>query len=157
MGASTPNYPGFIRGNLVCFLYYYGIREQKNHFYSGDAMASGKASSERNIKKLLIKVHRDVFGKGPEEVWVSVTRNVATFYCSNSLTALEEFLLTTPGGEDEVKHLRHKITKYISPTLYSELEKTCGITVLSMTMELCTRSRVLFGAILFQEPFGDKV
>lgn len=118
-------------------------------------MAKNKLFCEKGIKRLIIKFHRDIFGKGPEEVWVSINRNIGTFYCSNSLTALEEFILSMPDGEEEIKRLRLRIAARIRPSFCCEVEKICSNIVLDITAQICLSSKGLFGAILFQDLFND--
>lgn len=115
------------------------------------AKESSVVSFEKRLKKFIIKTHQDIFGKGPEEVWVKVHRNVATFYCSKSLTHMENFLLTTPNGENEVMRIRKNICNYIKPQVCSGIELANGIKVLGLTVELSISSNSMFGAILFQD------
>lgn len=116
-------------------------------------MTKNKSIYEKVIKKLIIKVHREIFGKGPEEVWVSINRNVASFHCSKSLTALEKYLLKELNAKDEVERLRQVIMQHIYKSICSELQNACNNTVLGLTMKLCVDTDILFGAILFQNSF----
>jgi len=67
--------------------------------FRGVSVTERKADLEKVIKRLLIRQHQEVFGKGHDEVWVKANRNLLTFYCGGVLTALEEFFLKSPGGE----------------------------------------------------------
>ena len=111
---------------------------------------------EKELKRLIVRINREVYGKGPEDVWVQINYNIATFCCSKSLTHMEEFLLSVPGGEEEVLRLRKNVAGYIKPRLLSEIEIACGVKVLRLTADLCVRTKTLFGAILFQDGFDEK-
>ncbi|MHB1404313.1 MAG: Na-translocating system protein MpsC family protein [Desulfitobacteriaceae bacterium] len=114
-----------------------------------------KSVLEKDLNKLITKLHREIFGKGPDEVWVKIYRNVGTFSCVKSLTSLEEFLLTTPHGVDEVLRLRKVIAANIKSRFCSEVEALCGVKVVSVTGELCIQTNTLYGVILFQDEIED--
>ncbi|MHB1127220.1 MAG: Na-translocating system protein MpsC family protein [Bacillota bacterium] len=116
-------------------------------------MFKRKIALEKEVKKIMTKIHQDIFGKGPDELWVKINNKVGSFYCSKTLTTMEEFLLSLPGGEEEVLRLRTTILKAIVSRLCSEIELMCSAKVLSVSAELCTQSNVFFGSILFQEDF----
>lgn len=112
---------------------------------------------EKEIKRLMIKVHQEVFGRGPEEVWVKVNRNVVTFFCSQSLCQIEDFLLRIPNGEIEVRRIRNNIQKFIKPRLYSDIQSICGFRVEDVTVQLSIQANVLFGAILLEKAFDEQI
>ncbi|WP_227763656.1 Na-translocating system protein MpsC family protein [Zhaonella formicivorans] len=116
-------------------------------------MAKNKAELESALRRMLSRLHQEIFGKGPEGVWVKITQNVGTFYVSKTLTNMELFLLSVPGGEDEVLRLRGVIMKNIKPRLYSEIEHLGDVKVISIATELSIISNAFFGAILFDRSF----
>lgn len=119
-------------------------------------MIKTKTYVEKEIKRLLIKVHQEVFGRGPEEVWVKVNRNVVTFFCSQSLCQIEDFLLRIPDGAIEVKRIRNNIQKFINPRLYADIQSICGFKVEDVTVQMSIQANVLFGAILLEKAFEDQ-
>ena len=114
-------------------------------------MAKSKALIEKEIKRIITGLHKEVFGKGPEELWVKIHRNVATFSCTKTLTPLENYLQSTPEGDNEIARIRMTISKTAKTQLCSEIELACGLRVLGITDEIYICSDVLYGAILFQE------
>lgn len=116
-------------------------------------MLKTKVILEKELKRVIIRFHQEIYGKGPEDIWVNIKHNIAAFHCSKSITAMEEFLLNIPGGDEEVVQLRKKIMTFIKPRLCSEIEIISGIKVLGMTEEICLKSKSFFGAILFAEHF----
>lgn len=114
-----------------------------------------KSVLEKELNKLITKVHREVFGRGPDEVWVKIHRNVATFSCVKSLTAVEEFLLSTPQGVEEVLRLRKVIAAHIKSRFCAEVESLSGVKVVDVIGKLCIQTNTLYGAILFQEEMDD--
>ncbi len=117
--------------------------------------AKTKASVEKELRRLITRFHHEIFGKGPEEVWVKIHLNVATFCCAKSLAPLEEYLLGVPGGEEEVLRLRQKIMGFANPRLCSEIERFSGVQVLRLTVDLCLKSNTMFGAVLFQQALEE--
>lgn len=116
-----------------------------------------KSVLEKDLNKLITKLHREVFGRGPDEVWIKIHRNVGTFSCVKSLTSLEEFLLTTPHGVDEVLRLRQVIAANIKPRFCAEVESLSGVKVVSVTGKLSIETNTFYGAILFHDEIEDKL
>ncbi|MDW7675736.1 MAG: Na-translocating system protein MpsC family protein [Bacillota bacterium] len=116
-------------------------------------MIKPKYKLENDLKRFMIRAHREIYGKGPKEAWVKINFNTATFYCFEPLTALEEFLLKTEGGEEEVKMIREKVDVRIKTHLCSEIECLTGIKVLDMVSKVCTSTNCIFGVIHFEENF----
>jgi len=104
---------------------------------------------EKELKKLAVQIHLKHYGKGPEEVWVKVHRNIVTFYCSKIITPLEDTLLRISGGREEVLRIREKIYAHIKPHLFLEVEKVSGCKVLSLAADICLETKSLHGSILF--------
>lgn len=119
-------------------------------------MIKTRIGVEKEIKRLMIKLHQEVFGKGPEEVWIKVNRNVVTFLCSQSLCQIEDFLLRIPNGEIEVKRIRNNIQEFLKPRLYSDIESICGFRVEDVTVQLSIQANVMFGAILLEKTFDEQ-
>jgi len=109
--------------------------------------------AEKKIKRIIVKLHQDVFGKGPEQVWVKFNKNMVTFYCSQSLTDVEEFLLTIEGGEDDVKKIREKIFNSLENRFCMEITKACGADVLSLVGKTCMNSKSFYGTVLLEKDF----
>ncbi len=104
---------------------------------------------EKELKKLIIKLHLEYFGKGPEDLWIRVHKNIATFYCYKTIIPMEETMLRISNGKEEVILIREKILNHIRPQLYSEIEKVTGCKVLSFSAGLCVEANALHGTILF--------
>ncbi|MBS3970061.1 MAG: DUF2294 family protein [Clostridia bacterium] len=104
---------------------------------------------EKKLKKLAVQLHLEYFGKGPEDVWVKIYRNVVSFYCSKTVTPLEETILKITNGKEEVLRIREKILEHIKPNLFSEIGKVSNNMVLSFTADLCIETKALHGSILF--------
>lgn len=118
-------------------------------------MAKSKALIEREIKRIITGLHQEVFGKGPEELWVKIHRNVATFSCTRTLTPLEKYLQSAPEGDKEITRIRMTISKTAKTQLCSEIELACGLRVLGITEEIHIDSDVLYGVILLQQNIDD--
>lgn len=114
-------------------------------------MSTGKTVLEKEIKKIFFKVHQEVFGKGPESLWIRIYQNAALFYIFKTLTKLEEFMVTMPGGIEEVYKLRATIIKNMKEILSVEIAAVSQVKVLGISMEFSLDSNVMFGAILFDE------
>ncbi len=114
-------------------------------------MCKSKNKLENEIKRFIIRFHREVFGKGPKDVWVKINYNTATFYCFEPLTALEEFLLKIEDGEEEVTRIRKKIDDKVKTHICSELELLTGNKVLNIVSKICTNTNCIFGVIHFEQ------
>jgi len=112
-----------------------------------------KGDVEREVRKIINRMHQEVLGKGPDQLWVKLNQNVGTFYCTKTLTPMEEFLLKTSDGKEKVLVLRKAIAEVACPRLSSEIELLCGTKVLSITGKLSVDTDAIFGAILFAEDF----
>lgn len=116
-------------------------------------MNMGKTALEKDIKKIFFKLHQEVFGKGPESLWVKIHQNAASFYIFKTLTKLEEFLVTMPGGIEEVHRLRATIIKNMKKILSVEITSVSQVKVIDISMEFSLESNVMFGVILFDTVF----
>ncbi|MDD4568912.1 MAG: Na-translocating system protein MpsC family protein [Tepidanaerobacteraceae bacterium] len=113
-------------------------------------MVKNKDFIERGIRRIITSLHQEVFGKGPEESWVKINKNIATFSCTRTLTPMEIFLLGTQDGKEEVKSLRIRISSAIKERLTTEIDVICGIKILSITDDIHIDSDTWFGAIILQ-------
>lgn len=104
---------------------------------------------EREIKRIIVKLHQEIFGKGPEQLWVKIEQNICTFSCIKTLTPIEKFLLTTEDGLKQVVKLRAEISKAAIFKLRQEIELLCEVKILSTTSEICIEADTVYGAILF--------
>jgi len=106
---------------------------------------------EKEGKRMVIKLHQDIFGKGPENVWIKVNRNVASFCLMGALTPLEEYLWQLPDGVEEVKKIRYKVYENIREEIFEQIYGICGVKVLNFTIKICENSQIIFGTTLFAE------
>jgi len=110
---------------------------------------------EKEIRKYFIRTHIETFGKGPEDMWVKINRNIGTFFCSGTLTFLEENLRNLPDGPEELLRLRKKIFSSLEQRVLSDIESISGIKVLHVVFGLCMEENILYGAILFKDNVED--
>ncbi len=108
-------------------------------------------SCEKEIKKAMIKIHQETLGKGPEEAWIKINRNIGTFYYSGTLTRLEENLLLIPDGEEEVLRLRRMIIRQQNSFLCEEIKIVAGVEVKEITGKICVHNDIYFGTVLFDK------
>lgn len=114
-----------------------------------NGVKKNKAELEKQLRKLVIRIHQDIFGHGPSEVWVKINSNVGTFYCSGHLTRIEEYLLQMEGGEERIISLRKEIFQHARQRVCNEVEFITGVKVSGITVNFCSSSNASFGAILF--------
>jgi len=114
-------------------------------------VVADKAIIERNVKRIITVLHQDVYGKGPEELWAKVNRNIVTFSCTRTLTPLEKFLLGTHDGKTQILNLRENVSRAIKDKLCREINVSCNVKVLSIVDEIEIDTDVWFGAILLSE------
>jgi len=106
---------------------------------------------EKEGKRLVIRLHQEVIGKGPENVWVKINRNVASFCLIGAFTPMEEYIWTLPGGIEQVKAMRYKIYESMQEELYKQVKNISGVKMLNLTMKICEHSQIIFGTALFAE------
>lgn len=114
-------------------------------------MVKNKDFMERHIRRIITSLHQEVFGKGPEESWVKINKNIATFSCTKTLTSVENFLLGTKNGKEQVQSLRIKISSAIRERLITEIDIICDINVLSITDDVHIDSDTWFGAVILNK------
>lgn len=140
----------------MCFLLceIFEDKLQKDTIIGGeDNVEKSRIMLEKEIKKIMIKWHQQIFGKGPDEMWVKINRNLASFYCAKTMTNMEEFLLDIPDGETEVKRIRITLASAVKERLCSDIQSKCGVRVLDISWEFSISSNACFGTLLFQEDF----
>jgi len=110
---------------------------------------TANAILEKEVRRIVIKLHQEIFGKGPDQLWVKVEQSVCMFSFFKTLTPMENFLLKTKGGSEQVQTLRKEILKAANIKLCQELELLHEIKILGDTSEICIETDSVHGAILF--------
>ena len=112
-------------------------------------MKKPKETLESEIKRFIIRCHKEIFGKGPEETWVKINHNLATYYCANILTELEEFFIKQD-DEKDVAYLRKRAFALIKNRLVKELEQITEAEVLEVLQTVSINSKSVIGVIHFK-------
>ncbi|MFZ7103626.1 MAG: Na-translocating system protein MpsC family protein [Peptococcaceae bacterium] len=109
------------------------------------------AEIEREFRKSLINNHKKIFGKGPEEAWVKVNRNIITFSLNGAFSPLEEYLWTEPQGKQDVKIIRQKILEANKAFYIQQVEEICNSKFLTIVEGYCEKTKNIFGALLIED------
>ncbi|MFA5537001.1 MAG: Na-translocating system protein MpsC family protein [Bacillota bacterium] len=112
-------------------------------------MDMANAILEKEAKRIIIRLHQEIFGKGPDQLWVKVEQNVCMFSFFKTLTPMENFLLKAKNGLEQVQKLRREILDATNARLCQELELLHEIKILSSTSEISIETDSVHGAILF--------
>lgn len=108
------------------------------------------------LKKQAIKMHQEVIGKGPKEVWVKIHRNVATICSIGSLTHYELYLLRLENGKEMINELRRMVCKSLNSMFSRYIEETAGLKVSDVCWSFSINCDTLICNIIFNEDLEDR-
>lgn len=126
---------------------YIGFFMQKGEFMTASARKT-------EISKMIGKLLRSSFGKGPETLIVSTGDRYIVMYLKNFLSPMEQVLLEK-GKENNVLRIRDAMMKKLSPEIKTSLQQVfmLDVTEFYYDWNLAKRSGILVGQ--FSDPIEE--
>lgn len=105
------------------------------------------------MRVFLTDIHKNIFGKGPEEVWVKVEsdRNVICFTIKQTSLHIEEYLDGIPDLKEDWINLRKKIVKHEEKEIFAQFKKITGFKPIKLVIDFDTSTNITFGMFLFKK------
>jgi len=90
-------------------------------------MSIGKL--EDTLARGLAAVHKEITGRGPQNVRVRLLGDIMAFRFADALTQLERSLVLRPGGPEQVRTLRSELLKVCMDRFDPYLQEQLGVGI----------------------------
>ncbi len=102
-------------------------------------MAKSKKKLEVELNEAFIKLHRELFGRGPQEVKTYIVHDMIIARFKGVLTIEEKHLVSHQYGRKLVKQMRQVLREMYSQNFEDIVEQYTNCTVLSSHSDISTK------------------
>ncbi|MED1202967.1 DUF2294 domain-containing protein [Heyndrickxia acidicola] len=103
-------------------------------------MALSKKKLEVELSEAFIKLHRDLIGRGPQEIKTYIVQDMIIARFKGVLTIEEKHLVSNQYGRKLVKQMRQVLREMHSEEFEEIVEKYTDCTVLSSHSDISTKT-----------------
>ena len=103
------------------------------------------------LREGLIKIHKDVTGRGPKDAYVKVFKKCIVFYLEDPLTILERLLLRSGWGIEKIEQLRKDLFEAMLPPFKERITEKIAANVLNAVTVVNARDQDQFGVIILYQ------
>jgi len=101
------------------------------------------------LREGLIKIHKDVTGRGPKDAYVRVFKKCIVFYLEDTLTVLERQLLHSGWGIEKIDQLRKRLFEVMLPLFQEKITEKVAVNILNAMTILLAEDQ--FGVIILDQ------
>jgi uncharacterized protein YbcI len=100
------------------------------------------------LREGLIKLHKDVTGRGPKDAYVKVFKKCIVFYLEDPLTVLERQLLRSGWGIEKIEELRKDLFEAMLPPFKEKIAEKVTANILNAMTIVNAKDQDQFGIIV---------
>lgn len=111
------------------------------------------SKKEHQFNEMVRKVRKDLFGKGPESIKTIFVENMAISTLKGNLTPVEQFIMKTPEGFEQVHKARTKmIQDYYKNNEPNDMEELIQAKLLNLFSDINIEEDIAISVFIFEKP-----